>query len=326
MDRTERFYRIERLLHERPAVPAETFLAELGISMATFKRDLEYLRDRFHAPIVWDPVLRGYRFETGEPADGNFSHELPGLWFSASEIHALLTMRHLLAELQPGLLDRHIQPLLTRLDAILGSAAQAPETVERRVRIVHAARRSVDSRLFPEIAQTVLKRRRLSIAHFNRRTGETARREISPQRLVHYRDNWYLDAWCHLRQGIRSFAVDAIESAVALSAVAEEIDERRLDEELASGYGIFSGREVQWAAIRFSPERARWVRSERWHPKQKSYLDAEGYYWLELPYSQPQELIMDILRHADQAEVVKPESLRRQVRESIRKMLANYEK
>jgi predicted DNA-binding transcriptional regulator YafY len=326
MDRTERFYRIEQLLHERTSVPVETFLDELGISIATFKRDLDYLRDRFHAPIVWDRMSRGYRFDDANGQAGGIAHELPGLWFSASEVHALLTMRHLLAEVQPGLLDQHVQPLLTRLNAILGSADHAPETVERRVRILHAARRSVDTRLFPEIAQALLKRRRLLITHFNRQTRESLSREISPQRLVHYRDNWYLDAWCHLRQAIRSFAVDVIESVITLPTAAEDIDEQQLEDELASGYGIFSGKDVQWALIRFSPERARWVQSEQWHPGQTGYVDENSHYWLKLPYSQPQELIMDILRHGDQAEVIEPELLRTQVADLIRSMLANYQK
>ena len=52
MDRTERFYHIDRLLNERRVVPVQVFLEELEVSLATFKRDLEYLRDRFQAPII----------------------------------------------------------------------------------------------------------------------------------------------------------------------------------------------------------------------------------------------------------------------------------
>ncbi|MDO9065334.1 MAG: HTH domain-containing protein, partial [Sulfuricella sp.] len=84
MDRTERFYRIDQLLHERKIVPIEVFLGELEISRATFKRDIEYLRDRLNAPIVWDRKAGGYRFD--KPIAGN-KYELPGLWFNASEIH-----------------------------------------------------------------------------------------------------------------------------------------------------------------------------------------------------------------------------------------------
>jgi len=45
MDRSERFHRIDLLLNERGVVPREVFLQELEVSLATFKRDLEYMRD-----------------------------------------------------------------------------------------------------------------------------------------------------------------------------------------------------------------------------------------------------------------------------------------
>jgi hypothetical protein len=41
MNRTERFYRIDQMLHERRVVPIEAFLEALDISRATFKRDME---------------------------------------------------------------------------------------------------------------------------------------------------------------------------------------------------------------------------------------------------------------------------------------------
>ena len=107
MERTERFYKIEQLLRARTSVPLRTFLGTLEISRATFKRDLEYLRDRMNVPIEWDAESGGYRLDPSAPRA-----ELPGLWFSPAEAYALLTMQHLLENLQPGLLAPHVQPLL----------------------------------------------------------------------------------------------------------------------------------------------------------------------------------------------------------------------
>ena len=79
MERTERFYKIDRLLRDNRSVSLERFLEVLSISKATFKRDIEYMRDRLSAPIIWDRELRGYIFdETIEDAQ---SYELPGIWF-----------------------------------------------------------------------------------------------------------------------------------------------------------------------------------------------------------------------------------------------------
>ncbi len=308
MDRTERFYRIDQLLHERRVVPLALFLEELGVSRATFKRDLEYLRDRLNAPIVWDRERGGYRF--GEPEHGARQYELPGLWFNASEIHALLTMQRLLENLQPGLLGPHVAPLLARIRALIDEGDHAREEVERRIRILHMASRPVMPRHFETVSSALLARRRLEIDHYSRERDRVTTREVSPQRLVYYRDNWYLDAWCHQRKGIRSFALDAIRGAVTVDRAARPVSERTLERHLAAGYGIFAGSRTRRARLRFSAERARWVADERWHPEQTGCFDAEGRWLLELPYGDDRELLGDLMRHGAHVEVLAPRALR----------------
>src|SRR5512134_3497592 len=322
MDRTERFYKIQRLLQARGTVRLADLLRELGVSRATFKRDLEYMRDRMNAPIEWDREKRGYHFV--EAAAGAPRYELPGLWFSPEEMRALLTMQHLLASLQPGLLEPHVKPLLARLRAALGAGEHPADEIERRIRIIHLGARRLAVPHFERVASAVLNRRRLHIAYVSRGSNQRTEREISPQRLVHYRENWYCDAWCHLREDIRSFAVDAIQSAEPVDRKARNVAERDLDEVLAAGYGIFSGRKTTWAKLRFTPERARWVAAEAWHPQQKSRTEADGSYVLEVPFSDHRELAMDILRHGSHVEVLEPASLRAAVKEQLAAALARY--
>lgn len=113
MSRSERFYKIKRLLHGVGAVPTATLLRELEISRATLHRDLDYLHERMDTPIVYDVARRGYRL--GDPTSGTARHELLGLWFSSREVHAFLAFHHSLENLEPGLLSPHIEPLKERI-------------------------------------------------------------------------------------------------------------------------------------------------------------------------------------------------------------------
>ncbi|PJA58803.1 MAG: transcriptional regulator [Rhodocyclales bacterium CG_4_9_14_3_um_filter_68_10] len=323
MNRTERFYKIDQMIQEHGSVPFAMFRERLEVSRATIKRDLEFMRNRLNAPIVWDRDARGYRF--GEPERLGGQYELPGLWFSSQEIHALLTMQHLLATLEPGgLLGPHIRPLLARLNGLLGTAADTAEEIRKRVKIIAMARRTMAVDNFEKIGSALLRRRRVQISYRSRSKDEVTEREISPQRLVHYRDNWYLDAWCHLRGALRSFAVDAILRAEVIQKAARNVSEKTLDQVLGSGYGIFSGRSVTWAKLKFSPERARWVQSEEWHPRQRGRLLRGGAWLLEVPYSDPRELTMDILKHGREVEVLGPAALRQSVRAELEAAAARY--
>ena len=323
MDRTERFYRIDQLLNEKKTVPFALLLEKLEVSPATIKRDLEYMRNRLNAPIVWYREAGGYRFAGRE--GGAAQYELPGLWFSAQEVHALLTMQHLLINLDTGgLLGPHIAPLLSRLQALLGTADDSTVEIHKRIRILGMASRRLALDHFAAVGSALLRRKRLLIAHYVRARDETVEREVSPQRLVYYRDNWYLDAWCHLRNDLRSFAVDAIRRAELIEQPARHVPEKTLDAVLGAGYGIFSGRRVQRARLRFSPERARWVAQEQWHPKQKARFDKDGSYLLEIPYSDSRELVMDILRQGPGVEVLAPPALRREVAAQLQAALERY--
>jgi predicted DNA-binding transcriptional regulator YafY len=319
MDRTERFYKIEHLLRDRTVVTRAEFLDALEVSPATFKRDLEYMRARLHAPIEYDADRGGYVLNAKAVGP---KFELPGLWFNASEIDALLTMESMLGDLQPGLLAPHVAPLRARLEMLLEEGRVEANEVKKRVRVLRQAARPLPPSVFETVAAATLKRRRVHIRYHGRGSGQTTERTVSPQRLVLYRDNWYLDAWCHLRDDLRKFAVDAIGDADLTEEKAKSVDMRAVERELNSGYGIFSGAKVQWARLRISPTRARWVAHERWHADQRGELEPDGHYVLTLPFADPRELLMDILKYGADVEVLDPPELRARVAEEVARMAA----
>ena len=325
MDRTERFYKIEGLLHQRTAISFSGLLAELEVSRSTLKRDLAYLRTRLHAPIEWDRATGDYRMaELGQHAGR--THQLPGLWFSSAEIHALLTMQHLLSNLDAGgVLTPHVAPLMARLNTLLeGGADHDVDQLRRRVRIIGLAQRAVQPTHFQRVGTALVQRKRLALSYLARGSGQATEREVSPLRLVHYRGNWYLDAWCHLRNGLRNFALDAMREAHLLQTAAKEVPDADLDALFAPSYGLFSGSRVEWAQLLFTPERARWVAYEQWHPEQKGEWQGDGSYLLRIPYADHRELIMDILKHGEHCEVLGPLDLRKQVAEHVRAMAGKY--
>jgi len=321
MDRTERFHLIDQMLCNQRVVTRAQFLDALEVSPATFKRDLEYLRDRLAAPIVWDRERRGYCYEQGE--DGE-QFQLPGLWFNTSEIQALLSMDALLENLQPGVLSNHIEPLRSRIRMLLDDGDHSVDEIARRIRIIPLAAKAYSSEYFQDLCQALLSRKCVDMTYYSRPSDSSSERRVSPQRLIYYRDNWYLDAWCHLRKALRSFSIDAIKALDITSEAATEVGAEELNRELESGYGIFSGAETRKAVLRFSPEIARWVSRETWHPHQQSEYDDQGYYVLRVPYSQDTELVMDILKHGSGVEVLQPPELRQRVEQRIEAMQALY--
>jgi predicted DNA-binding transcriptional regulator YafY len=315
------------LENSRLPVPRRQLLDVLEVSLATFKRDLDILRDQMHAPIKWVPGEggreRGYILEDKGWSSGKLG--LPRAWFSASEIYALLMIHELASHIGPGMLTEHLQPLITRITMMLSAAEDSPEDVRARVRLLSSASRRKAGPHFETVAHAAVKRRRLKILYFTRSRNERSERTVSPQVLLHYKENWYLVAWCHKADGLRMFALDAIEEASLMKEASKVASKKQVNDLIGRDFGIYSGTERQWAKLLFTPQQAPWIMSETWHPDQVAQLKEDGSYLLSVPFSDPRELLLEILRIGPDVVVQEPLSLRREVAQRLRLAAAQYE-
>lgn len=324
MSKMARHYKIEMLIRQRGHVSFAVLQEELEVSRATLKRDLEYLRDQLGAPIEYDRDVNGYRF--GKDYTGQ-KHELPGLWFNERELYSLLMAHQLLSGLDSeGLLSRHLQPLLDRIHDLLGPGGDTETRVlMKRVKIISALRRPVPSEFFERVGEALIRRRRLHMRYLTRGRGSTSERDVSPQRLVHYKNTWYLDAWCHTREKLLRFALDAMQQASLLDVRAKDVAMKQVEAEMDAGYGIYAGGTRQWAVLRFSPQAAPWISREEWHPEQEGRWLDDGSYEMKLPYVDETELVMDVLRQGEQAKVLAPPALVQAVRRRLQAGARQYE-
>ena len=321
MDRYERIIALHRTLQgaRRPVTVAH-LQDELGCSRATVYRDLAFLRDGLMAPVIGDGDA-GFSYDRAEAE----RFELPGLWLSSEELHALVAAQQLLARSSGGMLSSALAPLQQRIDKLLDAHSGGKRWPLERIRVIPHRSRRLDEHIFRLVASSVLERNRLQFDYRARTTDLTTRRKVSPQRLTHYRDNWYLDAWDEDREALRSFSVDRIIAPRSGDGRARDLDEDALNAHLAASYGIFAGAPKGWATMHFSAKAARWVADEHWHSQQQGRLLPDGRYELKVPYSAARELLMDVLQHGADAELVEPKALRAQLRTLLQLALANYE-
>jgi proteasome accessory factor C len=320
MDRLEQIYKLHNLLKRRrtPLLRAD-LEDELGLSRASVTRLLAFCRNRLHMPIETDREQGGYFYQP----DQKDSYELPGLWFNRSELIGLLTSHHLLDRIQPGILHPHIAPLQKRIEQLLAQGSAGSRELFERIRILPMASRESKLEHFQQVAEALVTREQVRIIYSSRSSDEVSDRWISPQRLIYYRDNWYVDAWCHLREGLRTFSVDSLEVLEA-GAAARDVPAAELDAHVTETFGIFSGAATSEAVIHFSGTAARWVADERWHPQQRSRHLGDGRWELVIPYGNPTELIRDILKFGPHAEVIAPPQLRKAVAEQLSQTLRKY--
>ena len=319
MSDSARLYAYKALFEAKRLVTRADMMEVAEVSLATFKRDIAKLRDQMGMPILFDKDRGGYYLDRN-----NLATEMPGLWFSPEELVSLLTIQRLIEQLEPGLVGLKLRPLQKKLTELLKAKGLGEAEIARRVRMTSAGKREMEIKAFEQVALATISRKQIKVTHLNRQRAERVERTISPQELVHYRDNWYVDAWCHLRKGIRSFGLDAIENVQILDVAAYEVDTTELRKVTQASYGIFSGQPTGWAVLRFTPHRAQWVESEVWHPEQITAVEPDGSYLLKVPYSDDRELLGDILRFGADVQVLEPKELRAKVQKTLLEAVGKY--
>jgi predicted DNA-binding transcriptional regulator YafY len=325
MNKLDRIYELLDLLKQhRYPVSARNLCEELECSHATLKRAMQKLRLEFNVPIIYKSKENGYSIDQSAKQ----GCELPGLWFSVSELHALLTINELLSQFGPGLLGAELKPFKDRITTLLEANSIEHRELTRRIRIHGVGIRHCkkNNKIFQKAADATLRRLRMTIEYQDRQADQWSKRTISPQRLLYYRSNWYLDCWCHLRSAYRIFALERIRSVRLLLTKAREIPEKELDKYHNASYGIFGGKADKTAVLRFTAKRARWIAEEQYHPEQLGHFLEDGSYELRLPYSDPRELLLDILRYGSDVEVLEPPDLRQQVYVMLCETVQQYQK
>ncbi len=316
MKKQDRIYLLDQMLKSaRIPISIDTIKERLECSMATVYRIIADLRDGYGAPIETDESTGGIFYAK----KGVF--ELPGLRLQSDEIEALLMASHLLEDIQKGLLKEPLSRLLDNISTLLKEHGIKDK---RNIQIIYALFRKADKKIFSAVFTALQESKKLEIEYEARSTNQSSKRIISPLKLTNYKNAWYLDSWCHLRHGIRSFALEQIKSCQQLGENCKTIEKDQLKKHFSGSYGIFSGEATQTARLKISPKVSKWVAKEQWHSEQKMSFLSDGSIFLEVPFGNDTELIMDILRYGKNITVLSPDSLKNKIINIIKSMRNNY--
>ncbi len=315
--------KLERLLwlHDqakRGRYPNASRLAEhFEVSTKTAQRDIDCLRDRFNAPLEFDPGRKGYAY-----TDDLF--ELPCLPASQQEVLCLLTASRLLAHAAGGYISRELAHLKEKIFAAAGPLGLACECAEQAFSAVWSGYAPAQEETFRRTAWALLRRRTIRFDYRSPQTDAVTHREVEPHHLRHYNASWVLLAWCRQRRGWRNFYLARMRGLATLDESFEPRPESAWRPLLQNAFGLFHGDETIPVTLRFTPFRARWVREQQWHPGQSLKELPGGGVELTLPAADFREIKMKILQFGADCEVVAPQALRDELWAEIARMAAIY--
>ncbi|BCG47921.1 Transcriptional regulator, YafY family [Citrifermentans bremense] len=291
--------------------------AQFEISTKTAQRSIDYFRDRLQAPLEYLLSHKGYRY-----TDSSF--QLPVTRISEAELLALLISRKLITEASAGSLAEDLEKVSRRLGSLLAANLPGRAKPEDAFSFRWKGISPTDPLTFKVVTSAILQGKLLSFCYYSPTASNCTMRTVEPHHMVNYMGNWHLIAFCRLRSDWRDFVL----GRMTFPRVEEDLFKFRANEEwrpfLSNTFGIFQNRKSFDVVLRFTPDRARWVRGELWHEGQKEVIEADGSLLLTISASHEAEIVMEILKHGSQVVVVEPEWLRQKVALEIEQMSSRY--
>lgn len=298
--------------------PNTTALCEkFEISRKTAQRAIDFLRDRWFAPLAYDPIRRGYWYE-------DLTYQLPAVRVSQDEVLALLIARKVLENSPDKALARYIRRFSEKLMAQSTFQGLSAERIDTCFSASWIGMECIAPDVFDQVVCGLTENRCLRFTYRSPSTQKTTQRNVEPHHLQHYMGNWVLIAWCRLRSDWRRFYLSRMSASAVTEAVFKPKPREVWGGLVEDAFGIFQGGALTEVTLRFSPFRSRWIQEQLWHPHQVLNMCSDGCAELTLPVSDFREIKMNILSFGADVEVLKPESLKAEIRAEIERMKALY--
>jgi predicted DNA-binding transcriptional regulator YafY len=173
------------------------------------------------------------------------------------------------------------------------------------------------------VSQAIQQRRRLDVVYRAMHGREDTRRRVAPYRLLFFEGSFYILGHCGLRQDIRVFALDRIRQLDITDEAFMVPDGLNLDHFLKSSFGVFQGPSAR-VKIRFTKDIAGYITEKSWHPSQKVSVRPDGSVLFEAEVAGTEEIKHWVLRWGARAEVLAPESLRKEIQQEAGEMVKVY--
>lgn len=306
MSQTERIYYILRVLSNNERLSLGDVAAKFEVSSRQVGRDIEYLRNRMDCDIVYDRKMKAYVLDDNDNKKAYFEYKF---LIMESLIESLLGRLPFIATLS--------KDVKNTLSSIMSDSTKS---VLDKI-IYHAPRIDLPSYdIFSVLVKVMSNNGLLRIGYVNRNQMKSER-TVEPKKLLNYDSLWYLVAYDHKSEELRTFHLSRIQSAGETKGQASFNDDEKLSSFIETGFGIFLSGNLEPYVMRFTGNAAFQIKTEIWHERQVLRALDNGEVELTVPAKQPYELVSRLLTFSGEGYPVSPDSFVAEFSSSVKNLM-----
>jgi proteasome accessory factor B len=273
------------------------------------------MRDRLQLPIQYDGSRFGYVYT--EPVKA-----FPTLQITEGELFALVVAERALQQYRGTSFEKPLLSALQKMEQSLPDTISLSLTdVEQTISFRTSTEPILDLEIFDALAKATTARRQLELTYRKPGQQRPEQRIVDPYHLANINGEWFLFAFDHLREDLRTFVPARIKAIRPTGKTFERRQKFSLDKRLRGSFGVQSGQGEFDVVIRFSERVADYIREKKWHESQQLRVLKGGGIELRLKLSSLAEIGRWVLSWGGDAVVVRPAELAQSVRQAAQRVL-----
>lgn len=314
----ERMYRLFHLIQQGEYPNCTQLAKEFEVSTRSIKRDVDFLKCRYHLPIEYDSNRYGYYFT--EPVK-----EFPNVPITEAEIFALFVAHKAVAQYRGTPFEQPLDTAFRKLTAQLGTQAlYSLGNLEQALSYRPFAPEDIDLEIFQELTRAAQMQRTVEFDYKGLGKERAQNRKVHPYHVACVDNRWYLIGFDLGKKGMRTFALTRMRSLTVTEKPFTRPAKFNASEYLQGSFGIYKGEENFQVVVEFDAWAADLIRERRWHTTQQiAELDG-GKLRLTMQLNNLAEVERWILSWGEHATVVEPKELRNRLQDIALNMSVKY--
>ncbi len=289
------------------------------VSRATIMRDLDFLRDRYHAPLEYDAQKNGFYY-----TDPTFF--IQSVMLSEGELFTVSTIMPLLDQYKNTPLETSFRNILEKMTSMLPNEVSVDTSLlNHEFSFISDPLPKIEEDVFNSVFQSLRQKRSLEFDYRAISSQEYKHRQIDPYHVVCTKGNWYTIAKAKPGNDIRVYALSRMKNTKTTSESFVVPADFNLSDHIDPAFGIWTTTDAPvQIELLFDSSVNTLILERQWHATQKIEQYKDGSVKLTFTTNQFQEAFQWIMSFGGSVKVLNPPELADKICTELKKMLQLY--
>ena len=294
---------------------------EYGVSKRTILRDIEFLRDRYDAPVEADRKKKGYYY-----SDPTFA--IQNVLLTEGDLFTVSTILPLMEQYKNTPLESSFKNIMAKITDLLPAQVTVDTGfLNTDISFIGDPLPKIESETFEKIFEAIKIKKVINFKYKNVSSMEYKYKTFAPYRIVCQKGNWYVFGYDYEADDKRIYSLSRFKDIILSKEQYKIPQDFDIAKEIDLSFGIWYNKEepVEYELV-FDKSWSNYILERDWHKDQVMEQREDGSVYLKFKSNQRQQILNWVLGFGGAVTVLSPETLKDELKKAAEDIMKKYGK